>query len=157
MLKLWNRPYLCLGRVNGAAIRTGNWSKSRDMLGRPSDFQADISTSGGAQHESFWAKVVTVDCGILAVQFGLKVTRSRTEGKEFRGYPEEALTSNLMGRAGQGSQSRAPGGKARHWGPGSLLHMMRAAPAGPIQCTDHFQEHIHWVSGDSQELCHVRF
>lgn len=70
-----------------------------------------------AQHESFWAKVVTADSGILAVLAGLKVTRNRTEGREFWWGPGKGVASNLMGWAGQGSQSGGPGGKARQWGP----------------------------------------
>lgn len=41
--------------------------------------------------------------GILAVLAGLKVTRNRTEGREFWWGPGKGMASNLMSWAGQGS------------------------------------------------------
>lgn len=91
-----------MGWINGAAIRTGNWSKGIGHAWGPLRFPSrnQYLRGGTAQHESFWAKVVTVDSGIFAVQSGLKVTRNRTEGKEF--LPREGLgfQFNGLGRAG---------------------------------------------------------
>ena len=59
----------------GLQLEQETGQRGQNCLGGPSDFQAEISTSGGAQRESFRAKMVTVDNGILAIQLGLKVTR----------------------------------------------------------------------------------
>lgn len=70
-LKLENRPYLCLGYVYGTAVRTGNWPRTTT-----SQFQAETSTPGRIEHESFWTEVVTVNSGTYAVQI-----RPETEQK----------------------------------------------------------------------------